>query len=120
MVSSLKRNAPTQTIEKKILIACEGEKTERIYFNAIRQDLRLPPEQVHVIDYDGTDPLGIVNAVVDARKKKKGEKNWDKEDLAWAVFDGDEHIANDPIRWHKAIQRAKSQKNPSCHHKPQY
>ena len=110
MVRSLKRNAPTQTIEKKILIACEGEKTERIYFNAIRQDLRLPPEQVDVLHYDGTDPLGIVNAVVEARKKKKGEKNWDKADLAWAVFDGDEHIANDPTRWHKAIQKAKSQK----------
>jgi len=110
MAKSLKRNAPTQTIEKKILIACEGEKTERKYFNAIRQDLRLPPEQVDVLPHDGTDPLSIVNAVVEARKDKQREKNWVKGDVAWAVFDGDEHIANDPIRWHQAIQKAESQK----------
>lgn len=110
MAKSLKRNAPTQTIEKKILIACEGKKTEPKYFNAIRQDLRLPSEQVEVLSHEGTDPLGIVNAVVEARKKKKKEKTWEKEDLAWAVFDGDEHIANDPTNWHDAIQKAVSQK----------
>ena len=110
MAKSLRRNNPTQTIEKKILIACEGKKTEPKYFNAIRQDLRLPPEQVELLPHDGTDPLSIVNALVEARKDKQREKNWDKADLAWAVFDGDEHIVNDPINWHKAIQKAKSQK----------
>jgi hypothetical protein len=38
---SFKRNAPTRTVGKKILIACEGKQTEPKYFNAIRQDLRL-------------------------------------------------------------------------------
>lgn len=107
---SFKRNSPTKTVGKKILIACEGKKTEPKYFNAIRQDLRLTTVQVLILPHDGTDPLSIVNAVVEARKDKKREKSWDKEDLAWAVFDGDEHIVNDPNRWHQAIQKAESQK----------
>ncbi len=107
---SFERNAPTKTVGKKILIACEGKKTEPKYFNAIRQDLRLTTVQVLILPHEGTDPLSIVNAVVEARKDKKREKSWDKEDLAWAVFDGDEHIANDPNRWHQAIQKAESQK----------
>jgi hypothetical protein len=110
MSKSFKRNTPTEKIEKKILIACEGSDTERIYFNAIRQDLRLPEGRITVIPHDGTDPLRIVNNVLKARQDRKRDKTWEKEDLAWAVFDGDEHIENNPANWHQAIQKAKSQK----------
>ena len=110
MSKSLKRNPPTEKIEKKILIACEGSDTEPLYFNAIRQDLRLPEGRITVTPHDGTDPLRVVNNVLKARQVRKADKTWEKEDSAWAVFDGDEHIANDPANWHKAIQKAKSQK----------
>ena len=110
MARSLKRNPPAQPIEKKILIACEGQ-TEPKYFNAIRKDLRLSEEQIEVIPHDGTDPLSVVNAVLEAQKDKKREKTWfDDQDSAWAVFDGDEHIANNRPNWCQAIQIAKSQK----------
>ncbi|TYQ24681.1 RloB domain-containing protein [Pseudanabaena sp. UWO311] len=109
--SSLKRNAPTKTVGKKILIACEGKQTEPKYFNAIRQDLRLTTVQVLILPHDGTDPLSVVNAVLEARKDKKREKTWfDDQDSAWAVFDGDEHIANNRPNWCQAIQIAKHQK----------
>lgn len=108
---SFKRNAPTKTVGKKILIACEGEQTEPKYFNAIRQDLRLTTVQVLILPHDGTDPLSVVNAVLEARKDKKHDKTWfDDQDSAWAVFDGDEHIANNRPNWCQAIQIAKSQK----------
>ena len=108
---SVKRNAPTKTVGKKILIACEGKQTEPKYFNAIRQDLRFTTVQVLILPHDGTDPLSVVNAVLDARKEKKREKTWfDDQDSAWAVFDGDEHIANNRPNWCQAIQKAKSQK----------
>jgi len=108
---SFKRNAPSKTVGKKILIACEGKQTEPKYFNAIRQDLRLTTVQVLILPHDGTDPLSVVNAVLEARKDKKREKTWfDDQDSAWAVFDGDEHIANNRPNWCQAIQIAKSQK----------
>ena len=108
---TFKRNAPTKTVGKKILIACEGKQTEPKYFNAIRQDLRLTTVQVLILPHDGTDPLSVVNAVLEARKDKKREKTWfDDQDSAWAVFDGDEHIANNRPNWCQAIQIAKSQK----------
>jgi hypothetical protein len=108
---SFKRNAPTKTVGKKILIACEGKQTEPKYFNAIRQDLRLTTVQVLILPHDGTDPLSVVNTVLEARKEKKREKTWfDDQDSAWAVFDGDEHIANNRPNWCQAIQLAKSQK----------
>jgi hypothetical protein len=111
MAKSFKRNPPAQTIEKKILIACEGMQTEPKYFNAIRKDLRLSEEQIEVIPHSGTDPLSVVNAVLEARKDKKRERTWfDDQDSAWAVFDGDEHIANNRPNWCQAIQIAKSQK----------
>jgi hypothetical protein len=108
---NFKRNAPTKTVGKKILIACEGKQTEPKYFSAIRQDLRLTTVQVLILPHDGTDPLSVVNAVLEARKDKKREKTWfDDQDSAWAVFDGDEHIANNRPNWCQAIQIAKSQK----------
>ncbi|PZO35793.1 MAG: RloB domain-containing protein [Pseudanabaena frigida] len=108
---SFKRNTPKKIIGKKILIACEGKQTEPKYFNAIRQDLRLTTVQVLILPHDGTDPLSVVNTVLEARKDKKREKTWfDDQDSAWAVFDGDEHIANNRPNWCQAIQIAKSQK----------
>ena len=107
---SLKRNTPTKIVGKKILIACEGKHTEPKYFNAIRQDLRLTTVQVYVLPHDGTDPLSVVNKVLEERQDRKGDKTWEKEDSAWAVFDGDEHIENNPANWHQAVQKAKSQK----------
>ena len=108
---SFKRNAPSKTVGKKILIACEGKQTEPKYFSAIRQDLRLTTVQVLILPHDGTDPLSVVNTVLEARKDKKREKAWlDDQDSAWAVFDGDEHIANNRPNLCQAIQLAKSQK----------
>jgi hypothetical protein len=107
---SFKRNAPAKIIGKKVLIACEGKFTEPKYFHAIRQDLRLTTVQVLVLPHDGTDPLSVVNSVLEAREDKKRDKTWLNQDSAWAVFDGDEHIENNPANWNQAIQKAESQK----------
>jgi hypothetical protein len=110
MKKPFRRSPPTKKVGKKILIACEGRLTEPKYFNAIRQDLRLTTGQILVLPHQGTDPLSVVSAAVEARQEKKREKNWiNEQDTAWAVFDGDEHIENNPSNWHDAIQKAQSQ-----------
>ena len=105
--SSFKRNVPKKEVAKKILIACEGKYTEPLYLKAIKQDLRLSTVKITILPHDGTDPLSVVNKVLDKRQEVKREGTWEKEDLAWAVFDGDEHIQKDPNNWHQAIQKAK-------------
>jgi len=91
------------------LIACEGKYTEPLYLKAIKQDLRLSTVKITILPHDGTDPLSVVNKVLDKRQEVKREGTWEKEDLAWAVFDGDEHIQKDPNNWHQAIQKAKKE-----------
>ena len=106
---SFKRNIPKKEVAKKILIACEGKYTEPLYLKAIKQDLRLSTVKITILPHDGTDPLSVVNKVLDKRQEVKREGTWEKEDLAWAVFDGDEHIQKDPNNWHQAIQKAKKE-----------
>ena len=106
---SFKRNVPKKEVAKKILIACEVKYTEPLYLKAIKQDLRLSTVKITILPHDGTDPLSVVSKVLDKRQEVKREGTWEKEDLAWAVFDGDEHIQKDPNNWHQAIQKAKKE-----------
>jgi len=110
MAKSSKRNSRKRSVGKKLLIACEGEKTEPIYFKAIRQELHLSKDQVIVLSPEGTDPLSIVREVCAEKQYLRRERNWvDQKDSAWAVFDGDEHIENNRDNWNQAIQKALSQ-----------
>jgi len=108
--ASFQRGKPTRAIGGKIIIAVEGKKTEYGYFEAIRKDLRLPSLQVIVVKPPGTDPLGIVRAAISERDARRSDRIWLPGDSAWAVFDGDEHIANDRVRWHEALDLATKHK----------
>ncbi len=105
---SFRRPPPFRDIGRKLIIVCEGKRTERGYFEEIRKSLRLPTLKVHVIHADATDPLSIVRAAIEYRQDRKDERAWAKEDTAWAVFDGDEHRDANPDRWNDAIQIAQS------------
>ena len=75
-----------RTTKERILIVCEGEKTEPKYFNAIRTDLRLSTADVKCVPSDqGTNPL---NVVASALNKIDADNAWDR---VYCVFDRDEH-----------------------------
>lgn len=95
-----------RVVGRKIVIFCEGEKTERGYFEAIRQSMRLRTLQIVVKHPDATDPRSIVRAVIDYRKERRAERAWTAGDEAWAVFDGDEHILCNRDNWNDALQTA--------------
>ncbi|WP_210239400.1 MULTISPECIES: RloB family protein [unclassified Mesorhizobium] len=81
----------------RILIVCEGEKTETNYFTAIRQERRLSSARVRILPSDfGTDPLNVVNYAVDQFLKEG--KTFDQ---VYAVFDRDDHH-----NFHNALNRA--------------
>lgn len=115
MASSFRRPARDRFIGRRILIFCEG-KTEAEYFHDIRKSLRLEPNRIVIQDADGTDPLSIVQEACAEREAHRRERRWVEEnsygrgDIAWAVFDGDEHIERDPDTWNQSIDLARRKK----------
>src|SRR4051812_40644621 len=101
-----RRPRRNRVVGRKVIIVCEGKKTEYGYFEEIRKSMRLPTLQVQVVHPDATDPLSIVRAAIHLRRARKSERAWDRQDRAWAVFDGDEHRDGNPANWNDAIQIA--------------
>lgn len=100
--SSFSRPRKIREIGRKVIIVCEGD-TEEIYFEAIRKSKRLQTLKIKVVNPDSSDPENIVKLAVNLRDEAKRQKNWLKDDESWAIFDGDEHIANNPQNWSRAL-----------------
>lgn len=82
----------------RMLIVCEGEKTEVNYFEAIRREKRLPNADIEIVPSDyGTSPLNIVEYAIDRFKKSKAF------DRVYAVFDRDDHDS-----YHNALAKAEA------------
>jgi hypothetical protein len=92
---------------RRLLVGCEG-KSESHYLDEIRQQKRLSTHRMVILDCPCTDPLGIVNLVLQEREVFRKEKRWTDSDQAWAVFDGDEHRDAVPLNWNNAIQLAQA------------
>jgi hypothetical protein len=85
----------------RVLIVCEGSKTEPLYFDDIRKQNRVPTAHVKVEPSEyGTQPLQVVNFALDEFKKTRNFE-W-----VFAVFDRDDHGT-----YHAALQRAQSLDN---------
>ncbi|MDK1494243.1 RloB family protein [Sinorhizobium sp. 7-81] len=82
----------------RMLIVCEGEKTEVNYFEAIRREKRIPNADIEIVPSDyGTSPLNIVEYAIDHFKKSKAF------DRVYAVFDRDDHDS-----YHNALAKAEA------------
>lgn len=90
----------------KTIIVCEGL-TEFNYFHAIRIHRRVPATLLNIINPGATDPESLVRLAIEERSKYKSDGSWTSDDQAWAAFDGDEHIENDPNNWHRALDLAR-------------
>lgn len=89
--SSLRRPAPAFESQPRVLIVCEGNRTEPLYFNALRRFRRLSATQIDIVPggISGSDPRSIVKY---ARRRKKWMKRQGRRfDTVWCVFDRDEH-----------------------------
>jgi hypothetical protein len=96
LAQELKRKRGDRATFDRILIVCEGKKTEPNYFEDIRQELRLPKTEVRVLHSDaGTEPRQIVDY---AEAVFLEDPSFD---IVYAVFDRDEHKT-----YHVALNRA--------------
>ena len=90
-MSKLRRKQKTRVPRKVYVIVCEGEKTERIYFN--RYKTRYSNLKIETPNSKCTDPKNLAKF---ARKQieKKG-LNFINGDKVWCVFDCDENTNED-------------------------
>jgi hypothetical protein len=90
---------------KYFLIVSEGEKTEPIYFEYIKQFLpKKLLETVEIIG-EGDNTLNIVKKAILERDKRKVNSLLPNFDEVWAVFDKDDFPS---VRYNNAIKLAKS------------
>ncbi len=80
--ASYARRGPVREPYDRVLIICEGEKTEPHYFGGMRLHHRLSSANIEITPADGTDPVSIVSY---ARARLGGY------DRAFCVFDRDGH-----------------------------
>ena len=92
----LSRKAGRTRPYDRMLIVCEGAKTEVNYFSAIRREKRLPNADIAIVPSDyGTAPLQIVQYAIDKFQESKGF------DRVYVVFDRDDHDS-----YHNALAKA--------------
>jgi hypothetical protein len=107
--SKFSRSFKLRVVGKKFIIICEG-KSEYNYFQSVRASMELPVIQIQIANPGASDPRSIVNEAIRIRRVNHQEGRWADEDSAWAVYDGDEHIQNDPNNWNDAKQLADANK----------
>ncbi len=81
----LERKAATRPTYNRILIVCEGTKTEPGYFSEIRKYYRLSGTHIRIMPADGTTPMQVVHY---AEKELKKTYKWEQ---VFCVFDRDDH-----------------------------
>jgi hypothetical protein len=96
------RTVDTRAERERILIVCEGEKTEPNYFEAIKK--KLPPRVAEVrIHGEGANTLTLVDTACELRDVRAGGDY--QFDQVWVVFDRDSFPADD---FDNAIARAEA------------
>lgn len=94
----LSRKAGRKLPYDRMLIVCEGAKTEVNYFSAIRREKRLPNADIEIVSSDyRTAPEQIVQYAIDRFRKTLAF------DRVYVVFDRDDHES-----YHNALARAEA------------
>jgi hypothetical protein len=102
------RRVPRQLQPRpRILIMCEGEKTEPVYFRYWKQETRNNMVSIEIVGV-GAAPITLVQRAA-ARKRasedaaRRSGDSFEKLDEVWCVFDRDDHL-----RWRDAIRQAQA------------
>ena len=77
----------------RLLIVCEGSKTEPQYLNDIRRALRLPTAHIHVLPSSlGTEPIQVVESAQGVFENGTPRIQARSFDQIYVVFDRDDHL----------------------------
>ena len=100
----LKRRAAVRQTYERLLIVCEGEKTEPQYLREIQQECRLTTAHVQVLHSSlGTEPAQVLDCAVQLFQKGDRDRRVEAKafDRVVVVFDRDEHRT-----YHEALAKA--------------
>ena len=86
---SLARRKPKREPYAKVLIVCEGAKTEPNYFNGLKDHYELNSANVEITGEGSSSPAGIVEYA--KQRYRKEQKAGDSFDKVYCVFDQDRH-----------------------------
>ena len=85
------REAPSLSRRALVILACEGEKTERLYFEAwfakLREARRLSPKSCVIAPHEHTNPTGVL---ADLQAYQHLGIDYEDFDHKWIVIDRDE------------------------------
>lgn len=91
---AIQRKASFVAPKVEIVIACEGQVTERHYLNSCKQEYGAGMVSLRWLPITGI-PMTVVNAAIEERKRlvERARKSKDSFDIfrVWAVFDRDDH-----------------------------
>jgi hypothetical protein len=101
--SDLKRRQAKKAPYDKVLIVCEGEKTERKYFSELRDHYRLNTTNIEICGDCGSAPINVIDKAKQLyREEIRKQLPFDR---VYCVFDRDSHDSYDQAI--AAIQSAK-------------
>ena len=91
--AELQRQRRERTRNKRVLIVCEGTKTEPHYLRELRDDLHIRPQVVRVAPNDGVSPDRVVAHAL--KLYDEDAVAGDAFDQVYCVFDRDNHTTFD-------------------------
>lgn len=103
-LADLARQQAKRESYDKVLIVCEGTKTEPNYLNEIKDELKLSTANVSIAPSPGSDPLSVVEHAETLVKQQARQKHLDNYDRVFCVFDKDEHEEHGN-RYSKALNK---------------
>lgn len=104
-----KRKKTERKNHDRVLIVCEGEKTEPFYFNGLRSAYKLDTANIKITGDCGSDPMSIVDKAIEEYEKSKQDGNC--FDRVYCVFDKDAHPKyQDAINKIKQLSTGKNKK----------
>ena len=86
--NAVARRRPKREPYDRVLIVCEGAKTEPNYFSELARHYKLSTANIEIVGA-GADPLAIVKEAIESQKRER--RNGEKYDKVYCVFDRDEH-----------------------------
>jgi hypothetical protein len=92
----LERKKPKREPYERVLIVCEGKKTEPDYFTAMKDDYKLNTTNVDIDGDSDSSPRSVVSYA--KQRYKEDVKKYGKQDCfdkVYCVFDRDEHATYD-------------------------
>jgi hypothetical protein len=88
----LRRKQGERPPYERLLIVCEGKKTEPLYFEDVRIQGRVPSAHIKIVHSElGTEPIQVVESA--EAEFYNAERRFDR---VFAVFDRDEHLTYEP------------------------